>query len=117
LLIRKEMMGSFDQYMHSSFVDNMIAYLRHLYPKEISHFSNIELRGQIENGITSAGTFCIDLEDDVARFLELQIILGQQFYLEADYEWATRILEDEERLASDRLDSVLEQISIPPEQG
>jgi hypothetical protein len=106
------MMKSFDQYMKDSFEDRMETHLRQLYPEQIDNLSKGQLQGLIEDGIQCAEGYGMSLEEDIARFLELYVVLGHRFDEEPEYTWAKAILGDTQHPAANRLDLIFERIQF-----
>lgn len=92
LIIRKEQMLAFSNYMKKSFEDRVAVHLRENFPKETEKLSNEELRGIINKGIESAGKYNIVRECDVAKYIELMFLITPDFDTNKDTPWARRIL-------------------------
>lgn len=92
LLIRKEQMAAFSQYMQDNFVKRMITHLRQIFPNETDKLTDKNLCGIIEYGISNAQKYEISRECDVERYLDLMFLLAFDFDTHSKTRWANQIL-------------------------
>jgi len=83
------------------FVERMAAHVRRAFPQEIKTSSDADLREHLLHSIAEAGRYGIELERDVADFVDLTFLLGRDFHVQVP--WVGPILESPEFSADDRL--------------
>ncbi len=91
--LRKEQMEAFERYMREGFARRVLAHLRRYFPEQCAQMGKDELREFVHYGIERAGSYGIEAEADVARYIDLMMEFGQDF--DSDLTWAAEILNDE----------------------
>ena len=74
----------------------MLIYIEEYFPEAHAKHRPEELRGVIRYGIQIAGTYAVESEDCLERYIHLMFTLGINFDADPLYPWASRILRDEE---------------------
>jgi len=110
LRIRKEQYDSLVQQAVRDFENRMYAHVTKVFPDECKALGEEGVRRSIKEGIERAARYGIEVEQDVARYIDLMFILGHGFDKDAELPWAGEILED--RNLSDptaRMDKLYDQ--------
>ena len=92
LMIRKEQMNVFGDYMLRKFKDRMERHLRSTFPKRAGDMTVSALLALIDDGIEKAAGYDIILEDDVRTFLEYMMSYSPDFDSSHKTPWAGEIL-------------------------
>ena len=90
IALRPEQMNAFDSYMRESFIQRMAGHLRRSFPRQCEGLSEESLRARIERGMERAKSYGILKERDVARYLDVGMVFGENFDTQCD--WAAAYL-------------------------
>ena len=93
LVIRKNQMSAFSQYMVRQFESSVLAYLHAMYPQYAKEKGTPYLQSLIRSGIEKAAGYAIYVEDDVRCFIECMIVFGADF--DTSQTWAGESLGDQ----------------------
>jgi len=94
LVIRKNQMSAFSQYMVRQFESSVLAHLHAMYPQYAQEKGASYLRSLIRSGIEKAAGYTIKVEDDVRCFIDCMIFFGPDFDVNPSFAWAGEILGD-----------------------
>lgn len=106
LVIRQEQMRVFEREHQLSFEAKAFAYCATR--SEVVR-DEADLRERIHHYTEEAAKFNIENEDDVIRFIELRLYLGDRRWTAPEYAWVQEYLHEWSR-ASLRLDHVIERL-------
>jgi hypothetical protein len=101
-------MEAFSQQQHLRFEDEMLAHLRREYGHVLGRRDDAWVREMIRVGIDQAAEYDIVLERDVARYLELMLVLSPDFDDSDETPWGRNILTDASLSAEEKLDRICE---------
>jgi len=83
--IRPEQASAFDSYMRESFIERMVGHLRRSFPRQCATGSEESLRVRISHAMDRAAKYDIRKERDVARFLDVGMVFGENFDTECSW--------------------------------
>ena len=92
LIIRDEQMEALRLAAMKSFEQRMVRHLNEHFPEECRRAGAERIRGAISQGVYRAGQYGIVSERDVARYIDLSVVLGLDFDSGKRYPWAKEIL-------------------------
>ncbi len=90
IAIRPEQSSAFDAYMRENFITRMAGHLRRSFPRQCDGVSEAELRARIGRAMDRAAVYEIRKERDIARFLDVGMIFGENF--DTEMPWAAERL-------------------------
>ncbi len=106
--LRKEQLEAFERYMREGFVRRVMAHLRRFFPAQCAELGDQGLREMVHYGIERAGSYGIEAEGDISRYIDLMFEFGRDF--DSDLRWAAEILNDESiESPSERMDRLCER--------
>ena len=94
MIIRRNQMNQFSQYMLKSFEDRTYQHLEELVPGKVRKLGEEGIRKQIRAGIDRADEYDIVREADVAKFIDLKFVIHQEFDTHPELPWVQEILND-----------------------
>lgn len=109
LRIRKEQYDILVQQAIHNFENRMYAHATKVFPDECKALGEEGVRRLIKEGIERAARYGIEIEYDVARFVDLQYILAPDFDTNPEIPWAAAILKAPDLDATKRLDRLYER--------
>lgn len=92
MLIRQSQIDVFSRVEVRRFEDWMVAHLREFFPLQCATLDEGELRECTRSGIASAARYGIRTKRDVCKFIDLMIVLGEDFDSSEPANWASIIL-------------------------
>jgi hypothetical protein len=95
LTIRKEQYSVFEQNEILKFENPTYIHLNQLYPEQCQDLGEPRLRRMIKYGIQRAATYEIRTAESVHKYIEVMLLLGQDFDKDSNYPWAEKLLNDE----------------------
>ncbi len=110
MIIRRNQMNQFSQYMVKSFEDRMVTHLRKFFPEKVEALGEEAVRSKIQSGIERADGYLVTREVDVARLIDLKFALAPDFDELEEMSWAREILEDHSISGQDKMDRVYEEL-------
>lgn len=105
-------MEAFSQQQKQRFEDEMAAYLREKYPVEARKLGDPLLREMIRDGAESAKSYDITAERDVARYVELMLVISPSFDDSDETPWAYPILHDNRLTGSKKIRALYEHLAF-----
>ncbi len=108
--MRAEHLRAFAQQQRERFVAEMHAHIRTEYPAEHRALGEKGATQFIERSMQKAAKYHITLENEVARFIELLLVLGEDFDVSSKTPWAGPILSEPLVSGRDRLARIEEHI-------
>jgi hypothetical protein len=96
MLIRREQMDVFAVYMMKRFEERMATHLRQTFPEPTAGMPQDELIALIRAGIATAGSYGLEYEDEIERYLDYMMIYGRAFDSDPRTSWAGFILRSAE---------------------
>jgi hypothetical protein len=106
LTIRREQFALFSQQEVRKFEDWMVLHLKKFFPGQCETAGDQQIRDLIQHGIRRAARYGITAKKDVAKYVDLMIVLGRNFDSDQQSQWATDILGSPEG-ASARMQQLL----------
>ena len=103
LIIRKEQMRIFREYMVGLFEDRMVSHLKKYFSDEFSLLGEEKVRNTIRYGIDRAKTYGIEIEYDVSRYINMMFTFGRDFDKNRDLLWAAEILRNKDQLGTQKM--------------
>jgi hypothetical protein len=103
LVIRQEQMEALRKARIEQFEARMVVHLKQLMPEQCAALGDEAMRHDIRHGMARAAEYDITAERDVARYLELALLLGRDFDSSPSSPWARPILLDRSSSAANRL--------------
>ncbi len=110
LIIRKEQMEAFSQYMIEQFEESAQAYLRKAYAEQLKEKDDAWLRLIIKAGIKKARGHGFELESQVRRYIECMLLWGEDFDANPDAAWAAEILNDNSASKDEKLKRIMSHL-------
>jgi hypothetical protein len=95
LIIRDAQLTALAEARRKNFVLRVMALIEKHWTEQAGGMGEAALRDLVERGIAKANSYNIDDESDVARFINVQMALGQDFDSGSKYPWAAIILLEE----------------------
>ena len=96
LTIRPEQMLVFEAYSIKRFEDALWEHLSSKHPEKIEELGKERSREIVRQGIEKARQFGVDVERDVAVFVEYMVAVDPRWHELEDWAWASDILADPE---------------------
>ena len=93
-LIRHEQYDTLGQASRADFEARMVQHLNQFFPNECRKAGPERVLAAIRQGIERAAGYRIVGERDVARYIDLSVVLGLKFDTSRRYPWAAEILND-----------------------
>jgi hypothetical protein len=94
LTIRSEQMVAFEHAMHASFEERAAARLGRVFPAASAELGRDGVVALVRHGVARARRYGVTAERDVWLYLCVMVVLGREFDVDPDLEWATGILAD-----------------------
>lgn len=107
LTIRKEQIAVWQSAISEDFIDRACGYFRRRWTGKCSEMSDRQLDAMIRAARDRAESYGIEVQRDVVRFMEVWLFLGADFDRSPDHPWAARILEDEERQGTVKIEQLV----------
>jgi hypothetical protein len=123
LAIRREQWSIFSQTEVQKFEDWMVSHLQKFFPGNCRRMGEANLRQSIQHGIHRAGTYGITAKRDVCKYIDVMIVLGQDFDKDERIAWAARILQQQSgsrvkaQMLLQRAVTYLKQQAAVPQHG
>lgn len=92
LAIRREQMAIFSHAEVEKFVDWMLVHLRRFFPRQTTLQDELQLRRTVESGIQRASAYGLTAKRDVCKYIDLMLVLGENFDTDKQLPWAAQIL-------------------------
>jgi hypothetical protein len=110
LIIRKSQMEVFSRQMVKQFEDIMVLHLREDLEDRFKDLSEEDLRAFIRKGVSKAKNYGIERECDIEGFIDLMALLGPDFDVEEEFQWARDLLIKKDMQPEARLNEIFERI-------
>lgn len=94
MLIRKDQMAAFNQYMRGRFEEHMVGHLHTYYAEACHALGEVKIREMIRHGIARAKIYGITAETDVSRYINMMFVFGREFDIEPNYKVFRQILDE-----------------------
>lgn len=111
LTIRREQMEVFAAYARRSFEQRMVRHLARRGAFAHTRRTQAEWLALVRTGIATAKSYRVVAERDVARWVELMALLGEDFAEQPELKWAKAILEDAALSPSLRVQLLHQQVT------
>jgi len=108
LKIRKEQNDELAKVAVKRFEDRVLVHLKKFWPDECKELTEQGVHKSIRTGIDNAGKYGIKTEYDVARYIDLMYTLCFDFDTNSQAPWASRILNDANMDAREKMDKLYE---------
>lgn len=92
MVIYKQQLEALEQIEILDFENRMITYLRQKHHERIELLDKADYRTFVQKSIKKARMYGVEIEDEVRRFIEIMIDLGENFDMDLSIEWAHEIL-------------------------
>ena len=92
ITIRSEQMKKFSEAASKRFEDLMVVHLSKYFPNQCKAAGEAELRRTIRYGVKRAASYKIKAQRDVSRYIDLMMVLGNDFDADGRLPWAAEIL-------------------------
>lgn len=104
LTIRPTQLETLKREADTRFAESLFAYLKEIYPDFLAERGEEGMRALVRGGIARArGDHGIDAHADQGKFVELQILLGDDFDRDPDLPWVSDRLHNTGLSPSDRM--------------
>jgi hypothetical protein len=110
LIVRDEQLELLAKAETKTFEDRMVQHLTRFFPDACSQDSEIDIREAIRRGISNAAAYGITREVDVARYIDLGVVLGADFHLGRPHLWVPDILRHPNLSAHEKLQLIFERL-------
>lgn len=97
LRIRPEQMAKLDQAAGRHFEDWMLGHLKDFFPEKCEQMGEDDVRGMIRHGMKRARSHKIEQGSEVCLYIDTMFLLGKDFDIAPEHEWAREILRSPER--------------------
>jgi len=108
-MMRKQQMAAFSEDQARRFEERMVDHVRRCFPSEWRDLGEAQVREWIRTGVARAAEYGIDIEYDVARFVDLKYILAEDFDSNPEIPWAAAILKAPGLDATTRMNRLYER--------
>jgi hypothetical protein len=103
LTIRPEQMNVMSEQLLQKFQVKMIAHLKELFPKRTAALGDENLVALVQEGMSKSKTYAIVAERDVAKFIDLMLIVRRDLDVAKETSWAKGILNDKSLNGSEKI--------------
>lgn len=117
LIVRDEQLESLSSAMLRSFERRMAEHLWHYFPEECRRAGDERVRAAIRQGVARAARYGIVSELDVARYIDLSVVLGLDFDSGRRHPWAKEILNRPDLNAGGKMALLLDRTRLLPATG
>jgi hypothetical protein len=90
--MRREQLAAFSEVEFRKFEDWMVAHLNRFFPRECRAMGEAKLRGTVRYGIQRAAAYGLKAKRDVCKYIDVMIVLGNDFDKDKRHGWAREIL-------------------------
>jgi hypothetical protein len=108
LIIRKVQDEQLSQVTRTEFEDRMILHINKHFPTHYEALGEGNCRELIRNGIVRAEQYEITSEIDVARYIDLSVVLGLDFDSDQRHPWAAEILNNPSLKSGAKLQQIMD---------
>jgi hypothetical protein len=105
--IRQEQIEALKTVALRSFEQRLMSHLREFFPDESRRIGEQRLLATIRRGMARAGKYGLVSEYDVARYIDLSVVLGPDFDSGERYPWAKEILNRDDLDGEFKLEALL----------
>lgn len=91
----------------------MLLYVHDVFPERCQKHSTDELREVIRYGIELAGSYGVESDDCVERYIHLMFMLGVHFDEDPRYPWAQPILRNEDLSEEEAMQALTDEACGP----
>lgn len=109
IVIRREQMEALSKASQRDFESRMIKHLKEFFPEECRRAGDERVLAAIRQGIVRAATYGITMEADVARYIDLSVVLGLDFDSGRRWPWAKTILNKPDLTPATKLWALMDQ--------
>lgn len=110
LVIRERQMKVFREVALRRFVDQMARHIETTFPERARALGDEGTRRLVGDGIARAGAYGIRSERSVALFIDLMVLLGEEFDCDDTHAWMRPVLEHSRVPDGAKLDEILRQL-------
>jgi len=103
-------MAAFSEQQRKRFEDEMVVYLNESYPVKAKKYSEKGLRDMIRDGIDKAKGYNITRECDLARYIELMLVLSPDFDENEKTTWAKEVLTQRRATGDFKINRIYEHL-------
>lgn len=100
MIIHRGHTDGLSAYMRKQFEDRLTDHVTRVFPQQTGKLGPEETRAQVQRGIERAQRHYVTRENDVARYVDLQFLVGEEFEQRPQMAWANEILTNH-KLAGD----------------
>jgi hypothetical protein len=90
--VRPSQLAEFSRVEVQKFKNWMVVHLNKFFPTECQSAGEAQLRETIQDGINRAASYGITSKRDVCKFIDLMVVFGRYFDVDARFRWAGEIL-------------------------
>ena len=114
LILRREQIQAFEDFLLKQFEDRTLAHLREFFPDQCNALDEPQLREGIRSGIRRAEGYGFSSKRDLCKYLNLMFTFGRVFDTDPELPWAAKIL-NLQGLPSKKMDffSDLQHLGMP----
>jgi len=99
MIIRRDQMRTFEEYMRRSFEDRMVAHMAENYPAAYGRYvregdGDSGARALVRQAVERAGLIGAKKEGSIQRYLEIMLETSPDFEKDESMDWARKILAD-----------------------
>lgn len=94
LKIRDEQIRALGLHSKEQFVHRAMAHLREHFPDPFQTMRHSDLRSLCDHGIERAGSYGIESQRDLCKYLSLMVVFGRDFDTDRRLPWAVETLND-----------------------
>ena len=106
MVIRETQMNAFGEMMRTRFEGEMVEYLRENFPAQTRDLTDTQCRALVRHAVTKSSLYGIELEDDIARYLDYVVLYGRDFDTDPAFAWTARILQAEGINGTQKMDRI-----------
>src|SRR5262245_45903185 len=110
MLIRKSQMDQLGAEMAQSFEDRMVDHLNQFFGFKTERMGEKAVRQSIQDGIQRASQYDVEVERDVARFIDLKFALTQEWDTQPEMDWAKKLLDDRTLNGEEKMDFIYQEL-------
>src|SRR4051812_32188106 len=110
LIIRDNQMDAMRQEAVKGFERRMVQHLNEFFPRECRRAGDERVRAAISQGIARAAKYAITSEIDVARYIDLSVVLGLDFDAGKRHPWAAEILKNSNLKPGAKLQLIFDRV-------
>ena len=110
MIIHRGHTEGLSSYMLKQFEDRLFEHVKKVFPERTAKLGDQETRAQVQRGIGRAQRHYVTRENDVARYVDLQFLVGEDFEQRPQMAWANDILTNHKLAGDAKMRQIYDQL-------